>query len=1044
MARSRELRVVIAGDADKLEREIKRSNRGLDTLGKQTRLTGSITSRGFAGMRVAAVGATAAFGGLALAGKSVAGAFIEAEKSEARLRAQMKASGLSFRAHSAEIERVIQKTSQLAGLDDEDLTDAFTNIVRVTGNVNKSLRLTGLAADFARAKQIDVAKAGEIVGKVAGGNIGVLGRYGIKVKEGATATEALGLLQQKFAGQAEAYGRTTGGAVDRAGVAFENLQETVGEAAAPAIEKLANRTAKFVNEMQTGTGQGGRFVDTLKDVWSEAKPIVTWIGRATKNVAQFVDEHPNVAKLAAAIVGVGVAVKSLKFVSAVTGFSDLVKAGRGAGRLLNRVLGRAGTAAGEETAANAAAGVTAKSGLVRSAGRKIADSVKRILGRGGTAAGESMAVSAAGSLGGAAAGSKFRTAGSRVGRAASKGLVIGIAAGFIALVPDLVEKISNSIINAPGRFFEKAGRGLARKLGIGTGDGIGKVVARTIPNIMGGKSAGSLMGANRALAPIASVGAGFGLRVSSGKRAAGGRTSSGGISYHGSGEAIDMAGSPGAMMRTFRALKSSMGRRLAELIYTPGGVGVKDGRPHRYTGQVAADHYDHVHAALDLGRPGPGIGDGYGKSRIQNLWTTAGGSAAVSNLAAAVALAESGGNPDAKNVNSNGSIDRGLWQINSIHGKLSTFDPMGNARAAVKISSGGRNWRPWVAYTNGAYKRFLSGGGGAGGGSSAASTSASSGPSLTEQRERSGSRLVNTIAAKFTPAIRRATKRAASLGEAIEAADTAYGQSEREFGQSEENLGTAAGRTARLSELAALKDQKRKQITRQRKRARALSQAISKLEALLRDGRKARDRSKGQKRAKIIERLRAYEDRLTDLKAELKSLGVAIKDTQLDIGDLDKEAREVTATPDAEDTTSETTLGKLGAALSLIDLQERAGVLTAEQARQARIDTLTAASQGAFGGLDQRGLLQVLGDLREAQGAAADATNANTEALQALADATRENSAQIAAQLAFANQVVSTQNYSLAQSIVALVSGDIAGSVAGRALVPGAGAQARY
>jgi hypothetical protein len=56
---------------------------------------------------------------------------------------------------------------------------------------------------------------------------------------------------------------------------------------------------------------------------------------------------------------------------------------------------------------------------------------------------------------------------------------------------------------------------------------------------------------------------------------------------------------------------SRFGGRLAELIYTPGGMGIKDGRPFRYTGQVAADHYDHVHVAFDSGRPG--IGDGIGQ-----------------------------------------------------------------------------------------------------------------------------------------------------------------------------------------------------------------------------------------------------------------------------------------------------------------------------------------------------------------------------------------------------------------------------------------------
>ena len=79
--------------------------------------------------------------------------------------------------------------------------------------------------------------------------------------------------------------------------------------------------------------------------------------------------------------------------------------------------------------------------------------------------------------------------------------------------------------------------------------------------------------------------------------------------------------------------------------------------------------------------------------------------------AIAVALAESGGNPSAHNQNSNGSIDRGLWQINSVHVQydpIKLFDPAYNAQAAFQISSGGNNWNPWTTYTNGRYRTFVS------------------------------------------------------------------------------------------------------------------------------------------------------------------------------------------------------------------------------------------------------------------------------------------------------------------------------------------------
>ena len=34
---------------------------------------------------------------------------------------------------------------------------------------------------------------------------------------------------------------------------------------------------------------------------------------------------------------------------------------------------------------------------------------------------------------------------------------------------------------------------------------------------------------------------------------------------------------------------------------------------------------------------------------------------------------------------------------------LATFDPIGNAKAAIQISQDGTNWSPWTTYTSGAY-----------------------------------------------------------------------------------------------------------------------------------------------------------------------------------------------------------------------------------------------------------------------------------------------------------------------------------------------------
>jgi hypothetical protein len=87
-------------------------------------------------------------------------------------------------------------------------------------------------------------------------------------------------------------------------------------------------------------------------------------------------------------------------------------------------------------------------------------------------------------------------------------------------------------------------------------------------------------------------------------------------------------------------------------------------------------------------------------TQLESLWREAGGSAATAHMAAQIATAESSGDQYSTDYDSNGTVDRGYWQINSIWGPESTFDPLGNAKAAVAISGNGSNWGPWVTYQN--------------------------------------------------------------------------------------------------------------------------------------------------------------------------------------------------------------------------------------------------------------------------------------------------------------------------------------------------------
>jgi LysM repeat protein len=90
-----------------------------------------------------------------------------------------------------------------------------------------------------------------------------------------------------------------------------------------------------------------------------------------------------------------------------------------------------------------------------------------------------------------------------------------------------------------------------------------------------------------------------------------------------------------------------------------------------------------------------------GCSGLEALWEAAGGSHAEAFTAAEIAMAESGGRQYAVSPTN----DYGYWQINGSHGPaLATFNPIGNAKAAIIISGNGRDWDPWTTYVTGAYE----------------------------------------------------------------------------------------------------------------------------------------------------------------------------------------------------------------------------------------------------------------------------------------------------------------------------------------------------
>ena len=81
-----------------------------------------------------------------------------------------------------------------------------------------------------------------------------------------------------------------------------------------------------------------------------------------------------------------------------------------------------------------------------------------------------------------------------------------------------------------------------------------------------------------------------------------------------------------------------------------------------------------------------------------------------SKVMLAIARAESNCNPRSDNsgLNRDGSNDKGLFQINSIHGfsDAERLDPIRNIEIAFRIWQS-QGYKAWSAYNNGSYLKFI-------------------------------------------------------------------------------------------------------------------------------------------------------------------------------------------------------------------------------------------------------------------------------------------------------------------------------------------------
>lgn len=209
-------------------------------------------------IKKAAVPATLALGGLALAAGDAFKAFAEDSAAADKLALSLKNSTGATDDQVAAVEDFISSTSKAAAVADDDLRPALDNLVRGTKDITKSQELLTLALDISAGTGKDLESVTMALSKAYNGQLGPLKKLdpalASLIKNGASADQVFAALGQTFGGQAAAQANTAQGQMKNLTIQMGELKESVGAAVAPIIEALLPAFMGIATWIQENTG----------------------------------------------------------------------------------------------------------------------------------------------------------------------------------------------------------------------------------------------------------------------------------------------------------------------------------------------------------------------------------------------------------------------------------------------------------------------------------------------------------------------------------------------------------------------------------------------------------------------------------------------------------------------------------------------------------------------------------------------------------------------------------------------------------------------
>jgi len=150
----------------------------------------------------------------------------DAEAKWNRVAHAVEGVGVSFSQALPEIEAFARAVQDVTTVGDEDFVVILNELITTSNDYARSLNAVGTVADLATAKQIDLRTAAQLAGRAMIGETGTFKRYGIIIREGESAMEAL---RRQFGGFAMNEAKSVEGILQQLNNEWGDFKQALGD-----------------------------------------------------------------------------------------------------------------------------------------------------------------------------------------------------------------------------------------------------------------------------------------------------------------------------------------------------------------------------------------------------------------------------------------------------------------------------------------------------------------------------------------------------------------------------------------------------------------------------------------------------------------------------------------------------------------------------------------------------------------------------------------------------------------------------------------------